>query len=75
MEKLRSAILEAVPSAQVKSEFNLNAYITSFFVFRKVWKEDLEVTVNDSVIYSKLSTMNFPTISIVKGIDGGSGDY
>ena len=30
------------------------------------------MTVNDSVIYSKLSTMNFPTISIFKGIDGGS---
>ena len=34
------------------------------------------MTVNDSVIHSKLSTMSFPdieeTVSIVKGVEGGS---
>ena len=39
-------------------------------------RTSFEVTVNDTVIHSKLSTMNFPdieeTVSIVKGVDGGS---
>ena len=39
-------------------------------------RTSFEVTVNDTVIHSKLSTMSFPdleeTVSIVKGVDGGS---
>ena len=39
-------------------------------------RTSFEVTVNDTVIHSKLSTMNFPdvaeTVAIVKNVDGGA---
>ena len=39
-------------------------------------RTSFEVTVNDAVIHSKLSTMNFPdieeTVSIVQGVEGGA---
>ena len=51
-------------------------YCTSISYEGKVGRRtSFEVTVNEAVVHSKLSTMNFPdieeTVAIVKEVDGG----
>jgi len=61
MEELKAAIAAAAPDAEVVGKVGRR---TSF-----------EVTVNSTVIHSKLATMSFPdieeTVSIVKGVEEG----
>jgi len=61
MKELRSAILSAVPSADVEGRVGR--------------RSSFEVTVNSTVIHTKLATMNFPdiaeTVEIVKGVSEG----
>ena len=79
MRELRSAILSAVPSADVEGW--LPAKLTQIVInnssnLGKVGRRSsFEVTVNGTVIHTKLATMNFPdvaeTVEIVKGVDEG----
>ena len=78
MKELRSAILSAVPSADVEGW--LPAKLTQFFFLystlgRVGRRSSFEVTVNSTVIHTKLATMNFPdiaeTVEIVKGVSEG----
>ena len=61
MKELRSAIKEAVPSAQVEDNVGR--------------RSSFEVTVDGTVIHSKLATMNFPdiqeTVTIIQGVEAG----
>jgi len=61
MKELRKEILQAIPGAEVEGKVGRR---TSF-----------EVTVNGTVIHSKLSTMSFPdiqeTVSIVQEVEKG----
>jgi selenoprotein W-related protein len=61
MQELSAAIKKAVPAADVTSSVGRR---TSF-----------EVTVNDTVIHSKLATMKFPdfeeVVEIVTKVEGG----
>jgi len=61
MKELRKEILQAVPTAEVEDKVGRR---TSF-----------EVTVNGTVIHSKLATMSFPdvqeTVSIVQEVEKG----
>ena len=77
MKELRSAILSAVPSADVEGW--LPAKLTQFFIYSTLGRvgrrSSFEVTVNSTVIHTKLATMNFPdiaeTVEIVKGVSEG----
>ena len=77
MKELRSAILSAVPSADVEGW--LPAILTQFFIYSTLGRvgrrSSFEVTVNSTVIHTKLATMNFPdiaeTVEIVKGVSEG----
>ena len=77
MKELRSAILSAVPSADVEGW--LPAKLTQFFFYSTLGRvgrrSSFEVTVNSTVIHTKLATMNFPdiaeTVEIVKGVSEG----
>ena len=51
-------------------------FLTLTYLGKVGRRTSFEVTVNDAVIHSKLSTMNFPdieeTVSIVQGVEGGA---
>jgi len=61
MEELKAAIAKAVPNAEVEAKVGR--------------RSSFEVTVNDTVIHTKLATMSFPdveeTVSIVKKVEEG----
>jgi len=61
MEELKAAIGKAVPSADVVGTVGR--------------RSSFEVTVNGTVIHTKLATMSFPdieeTVSIVQGVEEG----
>ena len=77
MKELRSAILSAVPSADVEGWLPANwvSYFNVSNLGRVGRRSSFEVTVNGTVIHTKLATMNFPdvaeTVEIVKGVDQG----
>ena len=78
MKELRSAILSAVPSADVEGWLpaNLTQIVNNASHLGKVGRRSsFEVTVNGTVIHTKLATMNFPdvaeTVEIVKGVEEG----
>ena len=61
MEELKAAIGTAVPDAEVEGKVGR--------------RSSFEVTVNGTVIHTKLATMSFPdieeTVTIVKGVADG----